>query len=103
VAGYAKGVLTRWQQVEDNLAALRVLSHGERFGFSRPSILPIAALNLSSAQYKAVTIQSYPHGDHFPGDVVGASKHRVRTARRLLTRVFLLVEALDGGWDFLAV
>jgi len=97
VANYRQGVLTAFQQVEDQLATLRILeqesaTQEEAVKYARQS------LDIATEQYKAgtadylavLTAQSIALADE-------------RTAVDLVTRrrsaSVLLVEALGGGWD----
>jgi len=54
VAGYRQSVLTAMEQVEDNLAALRILA-GEAVTVQQTVQSATRALNISSAQYRAGT------------------------------------------------
>jgi outer membrane protein TolC len=97
VANYRQTVLTGFQQVEDNLAALRILAeeaHAEEAAVQAAQ----ESLKISAFQYKAgtasyllvITTQAIALQDE-------------RTAVEILTRRMLanvaLVQALGGGWD----
>lgn len=97
VANYRQTVLTGFQQVEDNLAALRVLADEAR---AEQAAVKAAedALQISTYQYKAGTV-SYLQ-------VITSQEIALqdeRTAVDILTRRMVasvaLVEALGGGWD----
>jgi NodT family efflux transporter outer membrane factor (OMF) lipoprotein len=97
VANYRQTVLTGFQQVEDNLAALRILEKEEH----TQDAAVLAAqqfLDISSAQYKAGTTS-------YLQVIIAqtAAFQTERTAVDILTRRMvasvLLVEALGGGWD----
>ena len=97
VANYRQTVLTGFQQVEDNLAALRVLAeeaHAEQAAVQAAE----DALRISTYQYKAGTV-SYLQ-------VITSQEIALqdeRTAVDILTRRMVasvaLIEALGGGWD----
>jgi NodT family efflux transporter outer membrane factor (OMF) lipoprotein len=97
VANYRQTVLTGFQQVEDNLAALRVLAeeaHAEQAAVKAAQ----DALQISTYQYKAGTV-SYLQ-------VITSQEIALqdeRTAVDILTRRMVasvaLIEALGGGWD----
>jgi len=97
VANYRQTVLTTFQQVEDQLAALRIL---EREAAAEDQAVKAAqdALDIVNEQYKAGTV------DYL--QVITAQTTLLqdrRTALDILTRRLaasvLLVEALGGGWD----
>jgi NodT family efflux transporter outer membrane factor (OMF) lipoprotein len=97
VATYRQTVLTGFQQVEDNLAALRVLEHeaevqDEAIALSRQAVA--IALN----QYKAGTVTYI--------NVITAQATQLTNERtgfdilnRRMTASVMLIEALGGGWD----
>jgi NodT family efflux transporter outer membrane factor (OMF) lipoprotein len=97
VANYRQTVLTGFQQVEDNLAALRVLAeeaHAEQAAVKAAE----DALQISTYQYKAGTV-SYLQ-------VITSQEIALqdqRTAVDILTRRMVasvaLIQALGGGWD----
>lgn len=97
VAGYRQNVLTALQQVEDNLAALRVLSN-ESDSVLQTIQSADRALNISSAQYKAGTT-SYLTVITSQATLLGAQSTAVQLLARRLTASVLLIEALGGGWD----
>jgi NodT family efflux transporter outer membrane factor (OMF) lipoprotein len=96
VANYRQTVLTAFQQVEDNLAALNVLAHEAQV---QQQALEAArrALAISTDQYKAgtadylqvITTQSIALGDE---------RTTVDLRTRRMTASVLLVQALGGGW-----
>jgi NodT family efflux transporter outer membrane factor (OMF) lipoprotein len=97
VAGYRQSVLTALQQVEDNLAALRVLSD-ESDKLQQNIQSADRALNISSAQYKAGTT-SYLTVITSQAALLGSQRSAVQLLSRRLTASVLLVEALGGGWN----
>lgn len=97
VAAYRQTVLTGFQQVEDNLVALRVL---ENEAHTTDDAVRAAqqSLTISTAQYKAGTVAYL--------QVITAQTAALQNERAavdILTRravaTVLLVEALGGGWD----
>jgi len=97
VAGYRQTVLTAFQQVEDQLAALRILEQ-EAATEDRAVKAAQESLDISTAQYKAgtasylqvLTAQTVALQDETAA--VNILSHRLRDS-------VLLVEALGGGWD----
>jgi len=97
VAGYRQSVLTALQQVEDNLAALRVLAT-ESDTVQQTIQSADRALNISSAQYRAGTT-TYLTVITSQATLLGAQRTAVELLARRLTASVLLVEALGGGWN----
>lgn len=97
VAGYRQSVLTAFQQVEDNLAALRILQQ---------EATVTAAAVAAARESVALTTNRYKEGNASYLDVVvtqAAALNNERTAndvrgRRMLASV-QLIQALGGGWD----
>ncbi|MBX3024187.1 efflux transporter outer membrane subunit [bacterium] len=97
VAGYRQSVLTAFQQVEDNLAALRILEQ---------EATVTAAAVAAARESVALTTNRYKEGNASYLDVVvtqAAALNNERTAndvrgRRMLASV-QLIQALGGGWD----
>jgi NodT family efflux transporter outer membrane factor (OMF) lipoprotein len=97
VAGYRQTVLTGFQEVEDNLAALRVLqaeaqAQEEAVQASRES------LAVSLNQYRAGII-SYINVTVAQGTELANERTAVGILGRRLTSSVLLIKALGGGWD----
>jgi NodT family efflux transporter outer membrane factor (OMF) lipoprotein len=97
VASYRQTVLTAFQEVEDNLAALRILQE-EALAQKDAVSAAEESVRLTTNQYKAGTV-SYL-------DVVvsqTAALNNQRTAvdiqGRRMTAAVLLVKALGGGWN----
>ncbi len=96
-AAYRQTVLTAFQQVEDNLAALRVLA-GEAGILDQAVKSAQRSVAVSTAQYKGgtasylqvITVQTIALQDE-------RSAIDVRTRR--MTASVLLIEALGGGWE----
>jgi NodT family efflux transporter outer membrane factor (OMF) lipoprotein len=97
VAGYRQTVLTAMQQVEDNLAALRILE-GEAAKIQQTVQSATRALDVSSAQYKAGTA-SYLTVITSQAALLNADVSAVNLLTRRLTASVLLIEALGGGWN----
>jgi NodT family efflux transporter outer membrane factor (OMF) lipoprotein len=96
VASYRQTVLTTFQQVEDQLAALRIL---EQEAAAEDQAVRAAqdALDIANEQYRAGTV------DYLQVIVTqSAALQARRTALDILTRRLvasvLLIEALGGGW-----
>jgi NodT family efflux transporter outer membrane factor (OMF) lipoprotein len=96
-ANYRQTVLTAFQQVEDNLGALRVLE-------AESSVLEQAvksaerSLVVSTAQYKAGTV-SYLQVITSQTIALQDQRSFVDVQARRMTASVLLIEALGGGWD----
>lgn len=97
VAAYRQTVLTAMQQVEDNLAALRILE-GEADKVQQTVQSATRALNVSSEQYKAGTA-SYLTVITSQATLLNADVTAVNLLTRRLTASVLLIEALGGGWN----
>jgi NodT family efflux transporter outer membrane factor (OMF) lipoprotein len=97
VANYRQTVLTALQQVEDAMAALRILER-EAAQVAESVRAAQRSLDISTAQYKAGVVSSL--------QVITAQAtllQNQRTAVDLVTRRLIasvqLIEALGGGWD----
>jgi len=97
VASYRQTVLTAFQEVEDNLAALRIL---EEEALAQDEAVKAAneAVQLTTNQYKAGTVSFL--------DVVVAQTAALNNQRtavdvqgRRMTAAVLLIKALGGGWN----
>jgi NodT family efflux transporter outer membrane factor (OMF) lipoprotein len=97
VAGYRETVLTAMQQVEDNLAALRILA--EEADKVRQTVQAAhRALDISSAQYRSGTA-GYLTVITSQATLLSADVTAVTLLTRRLTASVLLIEALGGGWN----
>jgi NodT family efflux transporter outer membrane factor (OMF) lipoprotein len=97
IATYRQTVLAAFQQVEDNLAALRILQ--EEAGTVEKTVAAAdRALTISTAQYKAGTT-SYLTVITEQATSLSAQVTAVELLTRRLTASVLLVQALGGGWD----
>ena len=97
VAAYRQTVLTAMQQVEDNLAALRILSE-EAAKVQQTVQAAARALDISSAQYRAGTA-SYLTVITAQATLLNAEVTAVTLLTRRMTASVLLIEALGGGWN----
>jgi len=97
VAGYRETVLIAMQQVEDNLAALRILA-GEADKVQQTVQAANRALDISSAQYRAGTAD-YLTVIVSQAAVLNAEVTAVTLLTRRLTASVLLIQALGGGWN----
>jgi NodT family efflux transporter outer membrane factor (OMF) lipoprotein len=97
VAAYRETVLTAMQQVEDNLAALRILAL-EAEKTQQTVQAATRALEISSAQYRSGTA-SYLLVITSQATLLSADVTAVTLLTRRLTASALLIEALGGGWD----
>jgi len=97
VASYRQTVLTAFQQVEDNLAALRIL---EQEAAATDSAVTDAeeSLAISTDQYKA-GIATYLQVIAAQTFALQNEKSAVDILTRRMTASVLLIEALGGGWD----
>ncbi len=97
VANYRQTVLTAFQQVEDNLAALRVLEN-EAAADDAAIKAAQSALDISTYQYKAGTAD-YLTVITEQGILLGDQVSAVNVLTRRMTASVLLVQALGGGWN----
>ncbi|MGP8246567.1 MAG: efflux transporter outer membrane subunit [Bryobacteraceae bacterium] len=97
VAGYRQTVLSAFQQVEDELAALRILA--EESVTAQDSVKAAdRALAVSTAQYKAGTA-NYLTVITAQGTDLAAQEVLVNLLTRRLVASVVLIQALGGGWD----
>jgi len=97
VAAYRQTVLTALQQVEDELAALRIL-HDESATVADSVASAERALKLSDEQYRA-GVTSYLTVITAQTTALAAERTQVDLLTRRLTSSVLLIQALGGGWD----
>jgi NodT family efflux transporter outer membrane factor (OMF) lipoprotein len=97
VANYRQTVLTAFQQVEDNLAALRVLQD-ESAAEDAAVTAAQTALTITTAQYKAGTVD-YLTVITSQTAAFTAEKGAVDLLTRRMTSAVGLIQALGGGWD----
>ena len=97
MANYRQTVLNAFQQVEDNLSALRILE--QETGATNETIKAAqTALDITTAQYKAGTA-TYLQVETQQTALFGEQKGLVDLLTRRMVSSVLLVEALGGGWD----
>ena len=96
-ANYRQTVLTAFQQVEDNLAALRVLAD-EAAVLAQAVKSAKRSVTVSTAQYKA-GIASYLQVITVQSIALQDERSAVDVQTRRMTASVLLIEALGGGWD----
>ena len=97
VASYRQAVLTGFQEVEDNLAAIRILEE-EAMALDEAVMSARQSLQVSINQYKAgtisalniITVQTIALNDE---------QTAVGIAGQRMTASVLLISALGGGWD----
>ncbi len=97
IAAYRQTVLTAFQQVEDNLSALRVMQQ-EALTVDKAVASAKRALTISTEQYKAGTT-SYLTVITEQATALSAERTAVELLTRRQTASVLLVQALGGGWD----
>jgi outer membrane protein TolC len=97
VANYRQTVLAAFQQIEDNLASLRVLENEAK----AEDIAVKAAqdsLDISTYQYKAGTV-NYLTVITAQAILLQDQVQAVSILTRRMTASVLLIEALGGGWN----
>ena len=97
VANYRQTVLTAFQQVEDNLAALRVLEN-EAGAEDQAVKAARNALDISTYQYKAGTV-NYLTVITEQAILLQDQVQAVSILTRRLGASVLLIQALGGGWN----
>jgi NodT family efflux transporter outer membrane factor (OMF) lipoprotein len=97
VANYRQAVLNGFQQVEDNLAALRVLAE-EAHAVDAAVKAAEESLQISTYQYKAGTT-SYLQVITTQAIALQNERAAVDIMTRRLVASVTLIEALGGGWD----
>jgi outer membrane protein TolC len=97
VANYRQTTLAAFQQVEDELAALRILEQ-ETVKVQDTVRSADRALTVSTAQYKAGTTDYLTVIDA-QATLLNAQRTAVDLLTRRLVASVSLVQALGGGWD----
>ena len=97
VAAYRQTVLTGFQEVEDNLAALRILAE-QRAVQDQAVTAADKALELTVNQYKAGTVS---YLNVMTAQTAALSNHQtaVQLQGQQLSTAVLLIKALGGGWQ----
>lgn len=97
VASYRQTVLTAFQEVEDNLAALRILEE-ESQAQNEAVISAQQSLAVTTNQYKAGTV-SYLNVIVAQTTALNNENAAVTILGRRMTASALLIKALGGGWS----
>src|SRR5207302_1556989 len=97
VANYRETVLTGFQQVEDNLAALRILEN-EAGTQQRAVVASQEYLDLALTRYRG-GITSYLEVTTAQSAALTDEVTAVNILGRRMTSAVLLIQALGGGWD----
>jgi NodT family efflux transporter outer membrane factor (OMF) lipoprotein len=97
VAAYRETVLTAMQQVEDNLAALRILA-AEADKVLQTVQAANRALDIASAQYRSGTVD-YLSVITSQATLLNADVTATTLLTRRLSASVLLIEGLGGGWN----
>ena len=97
VASYRETVLTAFQQVEDNLAALRILE--QEAGVQATAVEAAQrSLSLSNTRYEG-GVTSYLEVITAQNAALADEVTAVNILGRRMANAVLLIEALGGGWD----
>jgi NodT family efflux transporter outer membrane factor (OMF) lipoprotein len=97
VASYRETVLTAFQQVEDNLAALRILE--QEAGVQSTAVdAAQRSLSLSNTRYEG-GVTSYLEVITAQNAALADEVTSVNILGRRMANAVLLIEALGGGWD----
>jgi len=97
VAAYRQTVLTGFQEVEDNLAQLRILEEEARFQ-NEAARGALVSVELTTNQYKA-GIVSFLNVIAAQTIALNNERAAVNVQGRRLAASVLLVKSLGGGWD----
>jgi NodT family efflux transporter outer membrane factor (OMF) lipoprotein len=97
VAAYRQNVLTGFQQVEDNLAAVRILEHEAQVQ-EKAVTAAQNSLNLSVIRYKG-GVTSYLEVITAQSAALADEVTAVNILGRRMANTVLLIQALGGGWD----
>jgi outer membrane protein TolC len=97
VASYRETVLTSFQQVEDNLAALRILEH--EAGVQATAVQAAQrSVDLSNTRYEG-GFTSYLEVITAQNAALTNEVTEVNILGRRMASAVLLIQALGGGWD----
>jgi NodT family efflux transporter outer membrane factor (OMF) lipoprotein len=96
-ANYRQTVLTAFQQVEDNLAALRILA-GEASVLDQAVKSAGRSVTISTAQYKG-GVASYLQVITVQAIALADQRAAIDVQTRRMSASVLLIEALGGGWN----
>jgi len=97
VATYRQNVLTAFQQVEDNLAAVRILENEAKVQ-DEAVVAAQRSLDLSITRYKG-GVTSYLEVTTAQSAALADQVTAVNILGRRMANTVLLIQALGGGWD----
>ena len=97
VAAYRENVLTGFQQVEDNLAAVRILENEAKVQ-DEAVVAAQRSLDLSIIRYKG-GVTSYLEVITAQSAALSDEVTAVNILGRRMANTVLLIQALGGGWD----
>jgi outer membrane protein TolC len=97
VAAYRQTTLTAFQQVEDNLAALRILE-GEAQQQQHATASASEALELFTSRYKG-GVDNYLQVISAQTILLANERNDIDIKRRRMESSVLLVKAIGGGWN----
>jgi len=97
VAAYRQNVLTGFQQVEDNLAAVRILENEAKVQ-DEAVVAAQRSLDLSVTRYKG-GVTSYLEVITAQSAALADEVTSVNILGRRMANTVLLIQALGGGWD----
>jgi NodT family efflux transporter outer membrane factor (OMF) lipoprotein len=97
VASYREGVLTGFQQVEDNLAAVRILENEAKVQ-NEAVVAAQRSLDLSVTRYTG-GVTSYLEVTVAQSAALADEVTAVNILGRRMASTVLLIQALGGGWD----
>jgi NodT family efflux transporter outer membrane factor (OMF) lipoprotein len=97
VAAYRESVLSGFQQVEDNLAALRILGN-EATVQDQAVAAALSSLDLSTMRYQG-GVTSYLEVTIAQSAALSAEVTAVNILGRRMANTVLLIQALGGGWN----
>jgi NodT family efflux transporter outer membrane factor (OMF) lipoprotein len=97
VAAYRESVLTGFQQVEDNLAALRILENEAKVQ-DEAVMAAQSSLDLSNTRYTG-GVTSYLEVTIAQSAALADEVTAVNILGRRMANTVLLIQALGGGWD----
>jgi NodT family efflux transporter outer membrane factor (OMF) lipoprotein len=97
VAAYRENVLTGFQQVEDNLAAVRILENEAKVQDEAVAAAQ-RSLDLSTTRYKG-GVTSYLEVITAQSAALADEVTAVNILGRRMANTVLLIQALGGGWD----
>jgi outer membrane protein TolC len=97
VASYRESVLTGFQQVEDNLAAVRILENEAKVQ-AEAVVAAQRSLDLSTTRYTG-GVTSYLEVTVAQSAALADEVTAVNILGRRMANTVLLIQALGGGWD----